>query len=175
MKESYNLALKAVLEFEGGYVNHPKDPGGKTYKGVTQRTYDSFRKGRTQDVRKMSEDELKAIYRNLYWNKVQGDLLPVGVDLAVFDFAVNSGVSRAAKVLQGLVGVPMDGVIGPQTIKAAQDHQFGLVDKLCDSRMAFLRSLKTFPTFGRGWTNRVTKVRAISKNMRKIYSDSVHN
>src|SRR5690606_10887140 len=95
-----------------------------------------------------------------------GDDLPSGVDYAVFDFSVNSGVSRAAKYLQALVGVAQDGVIGPKTLAAVAAYDpTKLVDRLCDRRMTFLRNLKTWNTFGRGWTSRVEGVRELAKRM----------
>lgn len=177
MKESFGLALKEVLRHEGGYVNHPADPGGATNKGVTQATYNGYRKSKGQasrSVKQITEDELKDIYQSLYWNKIRGDDLPVGVDLAVFDFAVNSGPARAAKFLQSLVGVTADGVIGPKSIEAANSKQFGLVDRLCDERLRFLQSLKTWATFGKGWSNRVSSVRTVAKSMRKEYAEVRH-
>jgi lysozyme family protein len=174
MKASYPLALKKVLEYEGGFVDHPKDPGGATNKGITQGTYNGWRSRQglpAQTVRRITDAEVQAIYRRDYWDKVRGDDLPVGVDLAVFDFAVNSGVSRAVRFVQQLAGVTADGIIGPNTLAAINAAQAGLVDRLCDARLSFLKSLKTWPTFGRGWSRRVASVRSVSKSMRKAYAD----
>lgn len=156
--------LALVLVHEGGYVNHPADPGGATMKGVTQAVYDAWRRkaGKPkQSVRHIAPDELEGIYRKDYWDKVSGDELPAGLDYAVFDFAVNSGITRASQYLQRLVGVPDDGKIGPRTLEAVSQHDRKvLVNRLCDKRMAFLRGLGTFPVFGKGWTTRVANVRA---------------
>ena len=154
-------ALALVLEHEGGFSNHPRDPGGATMRGVTQAVYDAYRKVRgrgPQSVRFITEAELEAIYKFQYWDKVQGDHLPTGLDYAVFDFAVNSGVSRASKYLQAVVGVKQDGVIGARTLAAIDDPK-RVINALCDRRMSFLRNLGTFATFGRGWTSRVQGVR----------------
>jgi len=162
MKENFEAALAAVLVHEGGYVNHPRDPGGATNKGVTQGVYDDWRvrHGKPkQSVRLITSEEIGAIYKRDYWDRVRGDDLPSGVDYAVFDFAVNSGVSRASRYLQAAVGTPQDGVIGPQTIGAIKDAK-ATVKAVCDKRMAFLRGLGTFNTFGRGWTRRVNDVAA---------------
>ena len=100
MKENYAQALKQVLKYEGGYVDHPKDPGGPTNKGVTQAVYDSWRKSQnfsTQSVRAIADSEVAAIYKNLYWDRVSGDNLPDGVDFAVFDYAVNMLQPKDAK------------------------------------------------------------------------------
>ncbi len=173
MRESYKLALAEVLRHEGGFVNHPKDPGGATNHGITQKTYDAWRHKQgllPNKVRLITYHEVEAIYRHEYWDRIKGDELPVGVDLALFDFAVNSGVIRAVSHLQSILGVPADGVIGPHTIKAATDKQFGLTDKLCSDRLRFMRELPTWSTFGKGWYRRVESVRAVAKNMRKVYA-----
>jgi len=159
MKENYPQALKQVLKYEGGYVDHPKDPGGPTNQGVTQAVYDSWRKSQNlpvQSVRNIASSEVAAIYKNLYWDRVSGDLLPSGVDFAVFDYAVNSGVSRAAKTLQGVVGVTQDGQIGPQTIQAAKDY---VAMAVTNKRLAFMQSLSIWSTFGKGWTARIADVK----------------
>lgn len=169
MRANFDKALAAVLAHEGGYVNHPRDPGGATNKGVTQAVYDDWRvahKLQTQSVKEITTAEVMAIYKHRYWDKVKGDDLPAGVDYAAFDFAVNSGVYRAARYLQEAVGVAPDGQIGPVSLAAiraepAQD----LVAKLCDARMAFLKRLATFDTFGRGWSRRVEDVRCKARAM----------
>lgn len=156
----FDACLPITLVFEGGYSNNPKDPGGATYKGVTQKTYDAYRQRKgdpTQDVRSITDDELHTLYKEEYWDQVNGDILPVGLDLAVFDYAVNSGVEHAAKALQSLVGARADGVIASQTIEAVK--KAGAVDQLvvkyCNARLAFLKTLSTWKTFGDGWTTRI--------------------
>lgn len=161
MKANFDKSLALVLVHEGGYVNHPKDPGGATNRGVTQAVYDAYRKTRgkaAQSVKFISDDEVNAIYKFQYWDRVQGDLLPAGLDYAVFDFAVNSGVGRASKYLQAVLGVAQDGQIGARTL-AAITNPSNAINALCDRRMSFLRNLRTFLTFGKGWTRRVTDVR----------------
>jgi lysozyme family protein len=160
MKENYPACLQAVLRYEGGKVDDPRDPGGRTAFGVTQNTYNAWRSRKglpMQDVFKISQDEVAAIYKQDYWDKIRGDDLPDGLDLATFDFAVNSGVSRAAKYLQSIVGVTQDGVIGPATILACKTY---LANKLTDKRLGFLKGLPTWAAFGRGWANRVNDVYA---------------
>ena len=160
MKENYAQALKQVLKYEGGYVDHPKDPGGPTNKGVTQAVYDNWRKSQNlsiQSVRAIADSEVAAIYKNLYWDRVSGDLLPSGVDFAVFDFAVNSGVSRAAKMLQSVVGVTQDGQIGPATILATKTY---VAMSITNRRLAFMQSLSIWSTFGKGWSARIADVKA---------------
>ena len=159
MKGNFNRCLKEVLSHEGGWSNHPNDPGGATMKGVTQRVYDAYT-GRKRSVRNITDDEIEAIYRLLYWNKIEGDALPRGVDLAVFDAAVNSGPFQAAKWLQRSVGTVADGVIGPVTIAATLSSDLSTtVSKICDARLRFLKRLKTWKTFGKGWSRRVAAIR----------------
>lgn len=164
MKSNYARCLDIVLAYEGGFANHPDDPGGATMRGVTQRTYDAWRIGAglaTQSVRQIEEPELHAIYRDGYWNVVRGDDLPAGVDLAVFDYAVNSGPARAAKELQRVVLATMDGKIGPATLAAVRARQPAeIIRPLCAGRLAFLEGLTTWATFGRGWKRRVVDVEA---------------
>lgn len=165
---NFPQSLSYVLENEGGYVNHPADPGGATNKGVTQAVYDDWRAARgimKQSVRLIAPPEVSAIYRKQYWDAVSGDKLPSGLDYAVFDFAVNSGVNRAARYLQKCLGfATQDGKIGPQTLGAIKDPG-ALIDALCDRRRAFLQQLPTFGHFGKGWMRRVDQVEARAKGM----------
>jgi lysozyme family protein len=157
MKVNFDKALALVMVHEGGYVNDPHDPGGETNCGVTKAVYDAYRKLHArgpQSVRHISAAELKAIYKFQYWDKVEGDRLPAGLDYAVFDFAVNSGVGKASKCLQAVLGVDQDGVIGAKTLAAIR-NPINTINALCDRRMGFLRRLPTFWRFGKGWTKRV--------------------
>ncbi|MDQ2079473.1 glycoside hydrolase family 108 protein [Xanthobacteraceae bacterium Astr-EGSB] len=160
---NFAAALKRVLAHEGGYSNHPKDPGGATMKGVIQRVYDAFRdrKGLArQSVRLISDAELKDIYRRQYWGAIRGDELPSGLDYCVFDGTVNSGPGQAAKWLQRALGVAVDGHIGDLTIeRAGAADPAALINSICDQRLAFLKRLRTWSTFGPGWGKRVTDVR----------------
>ena len=159
---NFKPSLSLVLAHEGGFVNHPKDPGGATNKGVTQAVYDAYRRYhglKVQSVRHITPAEVAEIYAKNYWRLVRGDSLPCGFDYAVFDFAVNSGVSRATKYMQKLVGVEPDGVIGVITLAAVEAYarrdEEKLIAQYCANRVLFLRSLSTFPTFGKGWMRRV--------------------
>jgi lysozyme family protein len=162
----FQRSLAKVLVHEGGFVHHAKDPGGATNQGVIQRTYDAFRDNLgvpRQSVKLLSAQERDMIYRQRYWNLIKGDQLPAGVSYVVFDGAVNSGVSQSVKWLQRALGVKADGVVGPATIAAAQnfgDHDL-LIERIIERRFAFLKALKTWPTFGRGWTSRLNGVKAI--------------
>lgn len=161
-KDNFPQALRWVLQHEGFFVNHPKDPGGATNRGITQRTYDAFRRSRSEtprDVRAIEEAEVRQIYREQYADAVWFDRLPSGLDYALFDFAVNSGPARAVKALQNIVGVRTDGIMGNRTLAAVKAHDSGqVITLLCDARQRFVRSLRTYKTFGKGWERRIAEV-----------------
>ena len=159
---SFPVALAATLRHEGGWSDHPRDPGGATMRGITLRVYSNYlgRDATKEELRSISDDELTAIYRASYWDACRCDDLPAGIDYAVFDAAVNSGPGRAAKLLQASVNVTVDGAIGAKTIKAVCDADaIKIIETLCEERLEFLRSLPTFDAFGKGWTSRVNHVR----------------
>lgn len=167
---NFAASLSLVLKHEGGWSNHPRDPGGATMKGVIQRVYDAYRKRnglRKQSVRSISESELQDIYKAQYWHAIKGDALPRGVDYCVFDGAVNSGPSQSAKWLQRALGVNADGVIGMITLAAVDAHpdKAALVREICAKRMSFLQALRHWPVFHKGWSRRVAEVRADSLRM----------
>lgn len=168
MDRNFERALSLVLKHEGGWADHPADPGGATMKGVTIGTYRRFinPNGTKADLRNITAAQLAKVYREQYWNAVKADDLPDGVDYAVFDFAVNSGPGRAARYLQAVVGAVVDGEIGPATIKAVGKYEASdIIENLCGDRMEFLHGLKTWRTFGKGWTSRVNGVRAEALKM----------
>lgn len=161
---NYQASLKSVLIHEGGKVDHPKDPGGRTAYGITQRVYDGYRRAnklKTRDVWSITDAERDAIYRLQYWDAVKGDRLPPGIDVVIFDGAVNSGPGQAVKWLQRALGtVKVDGVIGEATIGAVLAHpnHDALVQAIIAQRMKFLKALETWKTFGKGWTRRLAGV-----------------
>jgi lysozyme family protein len=161
VKKNFIDALAHVLKHEGGYVNHPKDPGGMTNLGVTKAVWEEWigRESNEKEMRSLTPAIVAPMYKKKYWDKIKGDELPDGVDYAVFDFAVNSGPGRAAKFLQELVGVNADGAIGPMTLTAVNKKDpKELVTDYNAKRQAFLESLPTFATFGKGWSTRVAGV-----------------
>ena len=162
---SFDEALRRLLAHEGGYGNHPSDPGGPTKYGITIADYRRYVKADASaaDVKAMPVAQAKAIYRLKYWDALACDRLPAGLDYAVFDYGVNSGTGRVAKVLRQIVGAPAGNGIDADVLAriAARDART-LIGAMCDERMAFLRRLKTFSAFGKGWTRRVAEVRAAS-------------
>lgn len=157
MKENFDKCLKMLLSHEGGFVNHPKDPGGITNLGVTKKVYDEWtgRESTEQEMRDLTPEDVAPIYKKNYWDRVKGDSLPSGLDWACFDWAVNSGSGRPAKAVQRAVGATADGAIGPATLGLVmeKDPKF-IIEYVHDVRQDFYKSLKTFETFGRGWTRR---------------------
>ena len=161
MSKKFSEALEVILHHEGGYVNHPKDPGGETNLGVTKRVYEDF--GGEKEMKDLTKEDVEPIYKKNYWDRVKGDDLPEGLDLCIFDFAVNAGPGRAAKFIQRLVNTTVDGGIGPNTLKCINDHveHYGVsttIDQYQSERQNYYESLSNFESFGRGWTRRVDEV-----------------
>ena len=168
MKENWDDCFAMVIKSEGGFVNNPKDPGGMTNLGVTRSAWEAYlgRDVSEDDMRSLTPDRVKPFYKAMYWDRIKGDSLPAGVDYAAYDLAVNSGPAKAARFLQEIAGVVADGVIGPKSLEAIQSCDAKeTADAICDMRMDFLKGLSTFDTFGKGWTDRVTKVKAKAMSM----------
>lgn len=164
---NFTNCLPVTLKYEGGWSDHPRDPGGATMKGITLAVYRRYRPAASKaDLRAISQTEVEMIYRAGYWSPIKGDDLPAGVDLAAFDFGVNSGVSRASKYLQRAVGVDADGKIGNVTIAAARSADGKeVIQRLCGQRLSFVRALSTFDAFGKGWSRRIADVEARAVTM----------
>lgn len=170
MDKNWPTVLKTTLSEEGGFSNNPKDPGRATMQGVTQATYDAWRKrcGQvTRSVRSMEPTERDSIYREQYWLAIRGPELPSGIDLLMFDEAVNSGPVRAIRDLQSCLGVGADGHLGLQTLAALRgvNNSYDLVDRLAAKRLGFLRALGNWKYFGKGWANRVARVRSAARQL----------
>ena len=168
MKDNFDAALKAILHHEGGYVNHPSDPGGMTNLGVTKRVWEEWVGHEVDEktMRALTPELVGPMYKAKYWDKIKGDDLPEGVDYCVFDAAVNSGPGRAAKWLQSCVGVEPDGGIGPKTLAAVEAMAPAeLVEDYAKRRLSFLMDLKTWDTFGKGWGRRVAEVQTVASSM----------
>lgn len=170
MQSNYEHCLELILHHEGGYVNHPKDPGGETNLGVTKRVYEEW--GGTKDMKDLTVEDVAPIYEKNYWGRVKGDDLPAGLDLCVFDFAVNAGPGRAAKYLQRMIGTTVDGGIGPNTLRAVHNYieEEGLeaaINTYQKNRQSYYEKLSTFETFGRGWTRRVVETTSSAQKLAK--------
>ena len=151
---NFDTAFTKLLGHEGGYVDHPDDPGGATRWGVTERV--ARARGYTGHMRDLPEKMARDIYRADYWNRVRADDLPAGIRYAVFDAAVNSGVGQSVRWLQRALGVADDGKLGPITLAAAQSADSeALLRKLLAQRLKFMTSLSNWPSFSRGWARRI--------------------
>ena len=168
MRANFDAALKAILHHEGGWSHHADDPGGMTNLGVTKKVWEEW-VGHPVDekvMRGLTPEIVGPMYKVKYWDKVRGDDLPDGVDYCVFDAAVNSGPGRAAKWLQGCVGVEQDGGIGPKTLAAvAAFDPKELVEDYAKRRLSFLSDLPRWGTFGKGWSRRVAEVQSTAATM----------
>lgn len=168
MKENFDQALALVLKSEGGYVNHPADPGGETNLGVTRRVWESYvgRACTPGEMKTLTPAMVAPLYKQNYWNVMACDSLPAGVDYAAFDFAVNTGPQQAKKTLQRALGVNPDGAIGPKTLEAINAANGAVLLKAFSAeKEKFYRGLSTFGTFGKGWMNRIAHVEQDAKTM----------
>lgn len=165
MKYNFDRCLHLLLQpgREGGFSNHPKDPGGMTMLGVTKRRWEAYvgHPVSEGDMRALTPEKVAPFYYTEYYAPCGADRLPAGFDHATFDFAVNSGPGRAVTYLQGAVGVAADGAFGPATLAAAQKADAASALRyLCESRLVFMKKQPTWPTFGEGWERRVNEVQA---------------
>lgn len=168
MHSNWKNSFELMLKSEGGFVNHPSDPGGMTNLGVTKATWESWigRPSDEKEMRSLTPEKVEPLYKRKYWDACRCDDLPLGVDYIVFDFAVNAGVGRSAKTLQGVVGATPDGGIGPKTITAVYSFDpEEIIAKFSAAKEEFYRSLSTFPTFGKGWLNRTAEVKLTADKM----------
>ena len=168
MKDNFSQCFALVLKHEGGYVDNPADPGGATNLGCTKAVWEQYigRSVTKDDIKALTPNDVMPLYKAKYWDTIKGDDLPEGVDYAVFDFAINSGPSRAAKALQSVLSVTVDGQIGSATLRALETaNPREVATAVCEARLAFLQGLPTWGVFGKGWSARVVEVEKISFNM----------
>jgi lysozyme family protein len=168
MKENFGLAFHALLKHEGGFVNHPKDPGGMTNLGVTKRAWEDY-VGHPVDeaqIRALTPETVETFYRERYWDVIGGDSLPGGVDYCVFDCAVNSGPRQAVRLLQRAARIKDDGILGPNTLNAVRSMDPRLlISRYTAARLDFLQKLPAFTTFGKGWVRRVREVETLAATL----------
>jgi lysozyme family protein len=160
--------MTMLLAHEGGYVNHPSDPGGMTNLGVTKRTYDEYHGTDIDEegMRNLTKADVIPIYRRNYWERCRCQDLASGIDWATFDASVNHGTGRAARLLQRAVETTQDGSIGPLTLMKVKQHEVtNIINRIAVYREEFYRSLDTFDTFGRGWLRRNDETREQALNM----------
>lgn len=176
MKGNFDACLTEILHHEGGFVNHPRDPGGMTNLGVTKAVYEAWigHPVSEQIMRKLTPQLVTPLYKKKYWDVVRGDELPIGLDLCVFDFAVNAGPARAARYLQRMIGAASDGVLGPQTMSVLNQYMASKKELYAvlyyqDMRRDYYKSLPAYGTFGRGWDRRVNEVENTATKMVKAY------
>jgi len=165
---NWKQCFSLVLKNEGGYVDNNSDPGGATNLGCTKATWEAWvgHPVTNDDIKALMPNDVMPLYKAKYWDTIKGDDLPEGVDYAVFDFAINSGPSRAAKTLQSVLSVNADGQIGPATLNALEAaNPREVATAVCEARLAFLQSLPTYDTFGKGWSRRVSEVEQVAFNM----------
>ena len=168
MKNNFFESLALVLKNEGGFVDHPDDPGGATNRGITLKTFRSAygQDATVEDLKKITDNQVLTIYKEMYWNKCRCSDLPAGVDLCVFDAAVHSGPHTSGIWLQRAVNAKVDGLIGPQTIRLAwKENPTVIIMKMMYARLIHLRVLSTWDVFSHGWTRRIKHICANALKM----------
>jgi len=166
MIQTFEYAMRLLLRHEGGFVNHPKDPGGMTNLGVTKAVWDAHtgKDASEADMRALTQEAVQPVYKARYWDAIHGDALPQGVDYCLFDCAVNSGPGRAVKLAQYVLHQKVDGSLGPKTLAAIQEADpVEFIEDYSQRRLDFLKSLPTWGTFGTGWGRRVSEVEIEAK------------
>lgn len=167
---NFKECLDLVLKSEGGYINHPSDPGGRTNLGVTQRVWQEYtgHEADEKEMRSLTPEKVAPLYEQKYWRPCYGEVLPRGLDFVVFSFGVNAGPGRSVKLLQQSVGCLPDGIIGPRTRELiSSSNTATLIAKFSEARREYYRALKTFPVFGKGWLARTDKEEQEALNMAK--------
>ena len=170
MQDNFQTSLDKLLVHEGGFVNNPADPGGMTNLGVTKQTWEEWVSHPVveKEMRNLTPLMVAPLYKRKYWDACRADELISGFDYCLFDTAVNSGVGRAIKLMQSVVGADVDGGFGSITmalVKKAEENPAKLIEDYCAKRLEFIQSLKAFPTFGKGWTRRIEEVKAEALKM----------
>lgn len=157
MADNFKKCLEIILENEGGFVDHPRDPGGMTNLGVTRGTYEQFlgRHVTEEEMRNLTPEDVAPVYKKEYWDRCRCNDLDNGLALFTFDWAVNAGSSKPAKCIQKFVAAKQDGIIGAKTLGlVAEKTPKDIIEYMYDSRQKHYESLSTFDTFGKGWTRR---------------------
>jgi len=149
----FKEAVEIILKHEGGYVNDPNDPGGETKYGISKRAYPKI------NIKRLTKKDAREIYKKHYWNKIKADKLPPEIRLAMFDFAVNSGVYRAISLIQKIVKAKRDGVLGPKTLrKISLNNPAKITERFLKERTYFYFRNKNFSIYGKGWMKRLVDI-----------------
>ena len=167
---NFKECLDLVLKSEGGFVNHPSDPGGMTNLGVTKRVWEEYTGHEADEkiMRGLTPEKVAPLYEQRYWRPTYCEVLPRGLDLLIFSMGINAGTGRCVKLLQSSIGCVADGVIGPRTMELIKSANVAdLIRKYSEARREYYRSLKNFPTFGKGWLARVDREESEALNMAK--------
>jgi lysozyme family protein len=169
---NFDQCMSYVFSAEGGYVDNPRDPGGATNLGITQKTLTDWRHAAVSkaDVQALTKAEASAIYHAKYWNVLRCGSLPGGIDLMVFDAGVNCGTAHSARTLQTIVGCTVDGAIGPATLQAVntavgENSALAIITQFSQAQSNFYHGLATFDTFGAGWLARVAATLALAQRL----------
>jgi len=158
MASNFQECLDLVLKSEGGWVNHPSDPGGETNLGVTKRVWIEYVGHPVESLKKLTKEDVAPLYELKYWRPCYCEVLPRGLDFVVFSMGVNAGPGRSVKLLQSAIGCVPDGVIGPRTRELiSSSNGADIIKKFSTARREYYQSLKTFPIFGKGWLIRVDR------------------
>ena len=168
MIENFQKSLALMLAHEGGFSNDPHDSGGMTNLGMTRRAWETYvqRQVDEAEMRGLTPEIVAPFYKTKYWDACKCDQLPLGVDYAVFDFAVNAGASRASKTMQSALGTAADGIVGPATLGVATNADPDeFLEKFSAAKEQFYRGLPTFEHFGNGWLRRVSEVKQTAEGM----------
>ena len=170
MTGNFKECLALVLKSEGGFVNHPSDPGGMTNLGVTKRVWEEYtgHEADEKTMRGLTPEKVAPLYEQRYWRPTYCEVLPRGLDLLIFSMGINAGTGRCVKLLQSSIGCVADGVIGPRTMELIKSANVAdLIRKYSEARREYYRSLKNFPVFGKGWLARVDREESEALNMAK--------
>jgi lysozyme family protein len=168
MTGNFKECLDLVLKSEGGWVNHPSDPGGETNLGVTKRVWEEYVGHPVESLKNLTKEDVAPLYEQKYWRPCYGEVLPRGLDFVVFSMGINAGTGRSIKLLQLSIGCVPDGVIGPTTRGLiSNSNSATLIAKFSESRREYYRSLKNFPIFGKGWLSRVDREESEALQMTK--------
>jgi lysozyme family protein len=176
--ENFERIMTAIFELEGGFSNDPRDPGGMTNLGVTAEAWAAWNKvplsqTSTDEMKGLTQAQVLPFYRANYWNMIDGDALPSGIDAILMHFQVNAGGRKAAKELQAIVGATQDGMIGVQTLGMIKIYvsyissggMLGLIAALVRAQLTYYQSLAEFDIYGNGWVRRVQTMAELARSL----------